>query len=65
MFAGDINPSDGQSYDINSSDKSIWFNNNGVFNNYRPSDVNLDGDINGADKSLWEINNGVSSRVPR
>jgi len=65
MFAGDTNQSDLPSYDINSSDKSIWFNDNGVFKNYLPADMNLDGDVNGQDKALWENNNGVSSRVQR
>ncbi len=65
MFAGDIDQSDIPSYDINSSDKSIWFNDNGIFKNYLPADMNLDGDINGQDKALWENNNGVSSRVQR
>jgi len=65
MFAGDTNQSDQPSYDINSSDKSIWSDDNGAFNNYLPADINLDGDINGADKALWENNNGVSSRIPK
>lgn len=65
MFAGDIDQSDLPSYDINSNDKSIWFDNNGIFKNYLPADMNLDGDINGEDKALWENNNGVSSRVQR
>ncbi len=65
MFAGDVDQSDIPSYDINSNDKSIWFDDNGIFRNYLPADMNLDGDINGEDKALWENNNGVSSRVQK
>ena len=65
MFAGDTDAFDLPSYDINSADKLNWFDDNGEFNSYRSTDINLDGDINGADKAIWEINNGVSSRVPK
>ncbi len=53
------------SYDINGQDKSIWAEDNGVFDNYLDADFDLNGDVNGADKSLWFDNNGISSRVPK
>jgi len=65
MFAGDAEQSDFPSFDIKGTDKTIWFNNNGVFDYYFSPDFNLDGDINGQDKSLWFENNGISSRVPK
>ncbi len=65
MFAGDANQSDFPSFDINGTDKTLWFDNNGVFDYYFSPDFNLDGDINGQDKSLWFDNNGISSRVPK
>ncbi len=65
MFAGDGDQSDSQSYDIKGTDKTLWLNNNGIFQQYSIPDFNLDGDINGADKVLWFENNGVSSRVPK
>ncbi len=65
MFAGDANQSDFPSFDVNGSDKTIWFENNGVFDHYLSPDFNLDGDVNGQDKSLWFDNNGISSRVPK
>ncbi len=66
MFAGDGNQEyDFPSYDISGPDKTIWLEDNGVFNMYMMPDFNLDGDINGADKILWTENNGVSSRVPK
>jgi len=66
MFAGDMNQiADNPSYDINGTDKGIWEDDNGEFDQYVPADVNLDGDINGSDKIPWEENNGNSSRVPK
>jgi len=65
MFAGDADQSDLPSFDIKGTDKTIWFDNNGVFDYYISPDFNLDGDINGQDKSLWFENNGISSRVPK
>jgi len=66
MFAGDINQSvDINSYDISGQDKTVWGNDNGLFDQYLPSDINLDGNTTGADKILWEENNGISSRVPK
>ncbi len=66
MYTGDGDQiSDVGSYDINGPDKTVWFETNGVFDNYLPADYNLDGDVNGQDKSLWFDNNGVSSRVPK
>ena len=65
MYAGDADQSDFPSFDIKGTDKTIWFDNNGVFDYYFSPDFNLDGDINGQDKSLWFENNGISSRVPK
>jgi len=53
MFAGDGDQiPDILSYDITGSDKTIWFESNGVFDYYLSPDFNLDGDVNGADKTL-------------
>ncbi len=65
LFAGDIDPNDANSYDINGSDKSIWQNQNGTFDAYLPADLNQDSDINGADKGIWQSNNGTFSAVPK
>jgi len=65
LYAGDSNQNDVPSFDINGTDKSIWFDNNGIFDNYISPDFNLDGDVNGQDKAIWEGNNGISSRVPK
>jgi len=65
MYAGDADQFDFPSYDIQGTDKAIWFDNNGIFDYYFSPDFNLDGDINGQDKSLWFDNNGISSRVPK
>jgi len=65
MFAGDADQSDFPSFDITGTDKTEWFNNNGVFDNYLSADFNMDGDVNGQDKTFWFDNNGVSSRVPK
>jgi len=65
MYGGDINQMDMPSYDITGIDKTIWFENNGVFDVYLAPDLNFDGDVNGADKAIWLINNGISSRVPK
>ncbi len=65
MFAGDGDQSDFPSFDIKGTDKTLWLNNNGIFQQYEISDFDLNGDVNGADKVLWFENNGVSSRVPK
>jgi len=66
MFAGDGDQlADIQSYEISGFDKIIWFNDNGKFGLYLPSDYNLDGDVSSPDKIFWDRNNGVSSRVPK
>jgi len=66
MYTGDANQiADVASYDITGTDKTAWFEANGVFDRYLSADFNLDGDVNGQDKSLWFGNNGVSSRVPK
>jgi len=53
------------SFDINGVDKSIWVDNNGIFDYYLSPDFDLNGDVNGQDKSFWARNNGISSRVPK
>ncbi len=65
MFAGDGDQSDFPSFDIKGTDKTLWLDNNGIFQQYEISDFDLNGDVNGADKVLWFENNGVSSRVPK
>jgi len=65
MYAGDGDQSDFPSFDVTGNDKSIWVEDNGVFDLYRITDFNLDGDVNGQDKALWFENNGISSRVPK
>ncbi len=65
MFAGDGDQSDFPSFDIKGTDKTLWLNTNGIFQQYEISDFDLNGDVNGADKVLWFENNGVSSRVPK
>jgi len=65
MFAGDADQMDFPSFDVNGTDKTEWFDNNGVFDYYLSPDFNLNGDINGQDKTLWFENNGISSRVPK
>lgn len=66
MYGGNIltNTAD-YGYEVNGDDKTLWFQENGVFDKYTPSDMNLDGDINGADKTIWSKNNGISSSVPK
>ncbi len=65
MYAGDGDQSDFPSFDVTGNDKSIWVEDNGIFDYYRVSDFNLDGDVSAADKILWFENNGISSRVPK
>ncbi len=65
MFAGDGDQSDFPSFDIKGTDKTIWLDDNGIFQQYMIPDFDLNGDVNGADKALWDLNNGVSSRVPK
>ena len=66
MYAGDNDQlSDFPSYDITGLDKILWTSENGNFDQYLPSDFDMNGDVNGADKILWSINNGTSSRVPK
>ncbi len=66
MYGGNVlTNADDFGYQINGDDKILWFEENGTFDQYTPSDINLDGDINGADKSIWVENNGISSGVPR
>jgi len=65
MYGGDVDQMDMPSYDITGLDKTVWFENNGLFGIYFPADLNFDGDVNGADKAIWFVNNGISSRVPK
>lgn len=65
MIAGDTDQFDFPSFDINGNDKTIWVNSNGVFDNYLPADMDLNGDVNGDDKRLWFDSNGKSSRIPK
>jgi|GEM_PF-1072641 len=57
--------SDGQFYDINAVDKQLWSAENGNFNVYRTTDLNLDGDINGLDQILFNQNNGLFSTLEK
>ncbi len=65
MLGGDCDQTDFPSYDITGNDKTLWNLDNGQFNQYLNTDLNLDGDVNGADKLIWDKNNGFSSRVPK
>lgn len=65
LYAGDIGFGSLRSYDINGSDKSIWETTNGLFDDYLPADLDLNGDVNGNDKAAWAENNGVFSSVPK
>ncbi len=66
MYGGNmLTNADDFGYQVNGDDKILWFDENGIFDTYTPSDINLDGDVNGADKSIWAENNGISSSVPR
>ncbi len=66
MYGGNIRTNTADfGYEINGDDKTLWFQENGIFDKYSPSDMNLDGDINGADKTIWARNNGISSSVPK
>lgn len=65
MFAGNFNQLvDGLGYDINATDKVLWSADNGIYDNYLPTDANLDGNIDGQDKILWSRNNGIFSNLP-
>ena len=64
MYVGDNDQAtDSPSYDITALDKILWSAENGNFDQYLPSDFDMNGDVNGADKILWSENNGTSSRV--
>ena len=64
MYAGDNDQtSDYPSYDITGTDKILWSTENGNFDQYLPSDFDMNGDVNGADKIIWSNNNGTASRV--
>jgi len=66
MYAADCNQKDDLvSSDINGKDKASWLLDNGLFNRYLPTDINMNGDINGADKVIWETNNGFFGSVKK
>ncbi len=66
MFVGDVDQiNDVTGSDINASDKTIIEIENGLFNDYLPSDFNMDGDVNGNDKIDWFMNNGIFGTVPK
>ncbi len=66
MHTGDIDQlMDVQSYDINVNDRIYYEQENGIFNQYLNSDLDLDGDVNGGDRILWFYNNGVFSSIPK
>ncbi len=65
LYAGDISSGSLKSYDINGADKATWLTSNGLFDDYLPADLNLNGDVNGNDKAVWLSNNGVFSSVPK
>lgn len=66
MYGGDVLTNNNDiGYEINGDDKVLWFDENGIFDRYTPSDINMDGDVTGADKSIWTENNGIASGVPR
>jgi len=50
-------------YDFKGTDKALWFDKNGVFDQYILGDMDLNGDVSGSDKKLWFDNNGKSGMV--
>ncbi len=64
LIAGDVGQ-DLPSYDVNANDRSLWEVDNGLFNLYLPTDINMDGDVNAADKLMWGYNSGFFSGVLR
>ncbi len=63
MYAGDMQKTTGASSDINSSDKQLWSQANGLFGQYGGEDLNMDSDISAFDNVLWSYNNGIFSLV--
>jgi len=67
MYAGNSNQISGipgkKQLDINGVDRATWETQNGHFQKYQISDMNLNGDCNGADKLIWSYNNGIFSQV--
>lgn len=60
MYAGDANKTPAANgYDINAGDKAGWLDNNGTYDQYLNTDLNLNGTVDGADKLLWDLNNGI------
>ncbi len=60
LFSGDMD----ESKDINGGDKALWSAENGSFNVYLNTDLNMDGESSGSDKILWIGNNGIFSGTP-
>ncbi len=52
-------------YDINGNDKAIWVNENGNYDQYTPSDYDMNGDVNGNDKAIWVLKTGLFNQVPK
>lgn len=50
---------------IDANDYSIWRDNNGPFNVYSDSDINMNADVNGGDRILWEENNGLFNYITK
>jgi len=65
MFAGNVDQSNPQGYEISGADRILWGTDNGTFGIYLGTDFNMDGDVSGNDRLDWSINNGVSSGIPR
>ena len=67
MYAGNGNQTDtGTSdTDINFDDRTYWENENGILDDYRTGDYNMNGDTNFNDRTTWENNNDSFTSVPR
>ncbi len=64
LFAGDAQI-DPNGYDVNVDDKAKWAIENGIFQEYFPTDFDMDGDINGQDIILFYQNFGTFSAIPK
>jgi hypothetical protein len=50
--------------DINSSDKTVWFNDNSILFTYLYGDYSMNGDVNSSDKTIWFNNNSFFNLIP-
>jgi hypothetical protein len=50
--------------DINSSDKTVWFNSNSILFTYLYGDHSMNGDVNSSDKTIWFNNNSFFNLIP-